>query len=112
MDEGQVVEGLNEVDVGAVLGRLLRHFVPRNDVVVEYVLYGVTDVGVEVHGVHEVHLGVLLGQFFDGLTHVEEALSEVFAAVAGDENQLSDSVGRLLRSRSARGPHNDGALLG
>ena len=49
-------------------------------------------VGVEVHGVHEIHIGVLLAEVFHGGDHADEAVAKVLTTVAGDENELAAAV--------------------
>ena len=46
------------------------------------------DVGVEVHGIDEIHIGVFLREVFHCSDHVDEAFTEVLTAVTGDENKL------------------------
>ena len=49
---------------------------------------GFADVRVQVHGIDEVHVGVFLREVLHRGDHGDEAVAEVFAAVAGDEDEL------------------------
>lgn len=77
-DERQVFEGLDEVHVAEVVEAFAEHFVD-----------GAAHVGIEVHRVDEVDVGIFLCQALDGAAHADEAVAEVFAAVAGDEHEAS-----------------------
>ena len=80
VDETQVFERFDEVHVAQV-----------SEVGAEDVVDGAAHVGVEVHGVDEVHFGVAFGQRLDGTAHREEAFAEVFAAVSGDEHEAASA---------------------
>ena len=50
---------------------------------------GLAHVGVEVHRIDEIDLGVFLAEVFHRRDHRDESFAEVLSAVAGDENQLA-----------------------
>lgn len=60
-----------------------------------------TDVGIEVHRVNEVHIGIFLSQVLDCSAHADEAFAEVFAAVAGDEDKTAGSFASLRMTGNA-----------
>ncbi len=53
---------------------------------------GLAHIGVQVHGINKVHIGVLLTQVFHCSDHTDEAFAEVLAAVAGDEDEFLATV--------------------
>lgn len=80
VDETQVFERFDEVHVAQV-----------SEVGTEDVVDGTPHVGVEVHGVDEVHLRVAFGERLDGTAHREEAGAEVLAAMSGDEHEAASA---------------------
>ena len=80
VDETQVFQRFDEVHVAQV-----------SEVGTEDVVDGTPHVGVEVHGVDEVHLRVAFGERFDGAAHGEETGAEVLAAVASDEHEAASA---------------------
>ena len=81
IDELQVLQRLNEEEV-AVLG----------EVFAEHFVDGLAHVGVEVHRIDEIDLGVFLAKVFHRRDHRDEAFAEVLSAVAGDEDELAPVV--------------------
>ena len=48
---------------------------------------GLAHIGVEVHGVNEIYLRILLAEVFHGCDHADEAITEILATVAGDKHK-------------------------
>ena len=49
---------------------------------------GLAHVGIEVHGVDEVYVGIFLREVFHCRHHTDETVAEVLATVAGDEHEF------------------------
>ena len=81
IDELEVLEGLDEEEV-AVLG----------EVFAEHLVDGLAHVGIEVHRIDEIHVGIFLAEVFHCRDHRDETFAEVLAAVAGDQHQLASVV--------------------
>ena len=81
IDELQVLEGLDEEEV-AILG----------EVFAEHLVNGLAHVGVEVHRIDEVHVGVFLAEVFHRCDHRDEAFAEVLATVAGYQDEFASVV--------------------
>ena len=81
IDELEVLQRLDEEEV-AVLG----------EVFAEHLVDGLAHVGVEVHRIDEVYVGVFLAEVFHCRDHRDEAFAEVLATVAGDEDELASVV--------------------
>ena len=79
--ELEVLEGFDEEEVG-----IDRQVLPEN------LADGLAHVRVQVHGVDEVHPGILLAQVLHGGDHADEAFAEVLAAMAGNQHQLAAVV--------------------
>lgn len=78
VDKLEVLERLDEVEV-----------VVCGEVVAEYLVDRSADVGVEVHRVDEVHVRECFGEVLHRSDHGDEAVAEVFAAMAGDEDEFA-----------------------
>ena len=77
IDELQILERFDEEEV-LVCGEVFAEdFVDR-----------LAHVGIEVHRIHEVNFGIFLAEVFHCRYHRDEAISEVLASVAGDEDKL------------------------
>ena len=77
IDERQVFKRLDEEHIAEVAKVVAEHFV-----------YRPAYVGVEVHRIYEVNIGIFLREMLDGAAHGDEAVAEVLAAVSGDEHEL------------------------
>ena len=80
-DEGQIFERFDEEHVAESVEVFSENFVD-----------GFADVGVEVHGIDEIDLGIFFGQRLYGPAHGDETVAKVLAAVSGDEHE-SATVG-------------------
>ena len=81
IDELKVLQRFDEEEV-AVLG----------EVFAEHLVDGLAYVGVEVHRIDEIDLGVFLAEVFHRRDHRDEAFTEVLATMAGDEDELASVV--------------------
>jgi hypothetical protein len=64
-------------------------------------LHRLLHIGVQVHGVQHLHIGVFLGNAGQGLADALEAAAKVFAAVAGDQDEaLAGCPGRQTSQRT------------
>ena len=72
IDEFKILKGFNEEKVGA------------REVFAEDFMDGLADIGVEVHGIDEIHIGVFLREVFHGGDHVDETFTEVFSSMTRD----------------------------
>ena len=80
---------LHQIDELEVLQRLDEEEVGARKVVAKHFVDGLAHVGIQVHWINKVNIRILLGEVFHSRYHADEAVTEVFAAVAGDEHQLA-----------------------
>ena len=81
---------LHQADEGEIFQRFDEKHVPGLTAgAAEHLVHGAPHVGVEVEGVDKVDRRVAQGQIAQGVADVQEALAEVFAAVARDEHEAA-----------------------
>ena len=80
IDELQILQGLDEEEIR-----------PR-EIFAEHLVDGLAHIGVEVHGIDEVHVGIFLAEVFHSGNHTDETFAEVFSSMAGDENEFLASI--------------------
>ena len=55
-------------------------------------MYGLSDIGIQVHGINKIHIRILFTQILHCCNHTDESVTEVLPAVSGNENQFTASV--------------------
>ena len=76
IDELQILERLNEEEVGT------------GEIIAKHLVDGLAHVGIEVHRIDKVHIGILLAEILHRSDHADESFSEVLTTVAGDEDEF------------------------
>ena len=80
---------LHQIHKLQILQWLNKEEVRTSQVLTEHFVNGLAHIGVEVHGVYEIYLGILLAEVFHGGYHADEAITKVLSAVAGNKYELA-----------------------
>ena len=80
VNELQVLQGLNEEEVGA------------GQVFTKHMVNGLAHIGVEVHGVNEIYLRIFFAEVFHSCYHANETITKVLSAMACYQNQLLAAI--------------------
>ena len=91
VNELEILQGLDEEEIGA------------REVFAKHLVNGLAHIGVEVHGIDEIDIGILLGEILHGGDHADEAITEILATVAGDQDELARFLDSARNDRSKAG---------
>ena len=80
IDELQILERLDEEEVGA------------REIFAEHLVDGLAHIGIEVHGIDEVHIGVFFAEVLHSRHHADEAFAEVLSSMAGNQDEFLSVV--------------------
>ena len=97
-DNGGLLHEINELQV---LQGLDEEEVRSRQIFAKDLVNGLAHIGIEVHGVDEVDIGVLLVEVFHGGDHGDEAFAEVLTAMAGNQYQFFLSRRNSRKNRKA-----------
>ena len=88
-DHGALFHQVNELQV---LKRFDEEEVGAREIFAEHLMDGLAHIGIEMHRIDKVHIRVFLTEVLHGRDHADEAVAEVLAAVAGDQDEFLSAV--------------------
>ena len=51
-------------------------------------MYRFANIGIQVHGIYKIHIGIHLAKILHGCYHADESVAKVLAAMSGYEHQF------------------------